>query len=140
MRYFKTRKLETEGTPPAIIVTKHRVTIAFLCLQRLFLWPSDETIFVKQFSLDIIKSEFANKEKLNFNDSLCQAIFEIFQIRTKYARLERMAPLLPSLKHLPSIDTSLVPINKLSSNEKEKHFLKDWKECKLFEINAQQDS
>ena len=46
----------------------------------------------KRFSVGSMKSEFGNPFILNFNDFLWLAIFEIFQICTKHARLERVYP------------------------------------------------
>ena len=77
---------------------------------------------------------------MSFNDSLKQAIFEIFEVRTNCARLERILPPFPSLKHLEEIDPSFITINKLSNNEIREIFCEELKlMCKLFEINAQED-
>ena len=45
------------------------------------------------------------------------SIFKIFQIWTKYGRLEQIPPPFPHLKHLQAIYPSFVTITKLSSNE-----------------------
>ena len=67
-------------------------------------------------------------------------MFEIFEVRTNCARLERKLPPFPSLKHLEEIDPSSITINKLSNNEIRETFCEELKlMCKLFEINAQQD-
>ena len=60
---------------------------------------------------------------MNFNDSLLQAIFEIFHIGKKDARLERIPPTFHCLKYLQAIDPSFVTIKKLSICEGLK---KDW--------------
>ena len=78
---------------------------------------------------------------MNFNDSLKQAIFEIFEVRTNCARLKRILPPFPSLKHLEEIKPSFITITKLSSNEIRETFCGEELKlmCKRFEINAQQD-
>ena len=80
------------------------------------------------------------KRRLSFNGSFWQAIFEIFQIWTKYARLERIPPPFSYLKNLQAIDASFVIITKISSNEIRETFCEGlrWM-CKLFEKNAEQD-
>ena len=82
--------------------------------------------------MDPIRFEFENKQKIEF-DSLLQAIFEIFHIGKKDARLERIPPTFHCLKYLQAIDPSFVTIKKLSICKGVKCM------CKLFEINAQQD-
>ena len=71
---------------------------------------------VKHYS-DQINLNLDIKKKLNFKDSLRQAIFEIFQIWTKHARLQRIPSTFPYLKHLQAIDPSFLTITKLSSSE-----------------------
>ena len=80
------------------------------------------------------------KRRFNFNDSLWQAICEIFQKRAKYSRLEQIPPPFPYLKHLQVINPSFVTITKLSSNEIRETICEglQWM-CKPFEIKAQQD-
>ena len=65
------------------------------------------------------------------------AIFEIFQIWTRYISLERISPPFPYLKHLQAIEPSF--LTKLSSNEIRETYEGPKLLCKLFEINAQQD-
>ena len=50
--------------------------------------------------------------RLSFDGFLGLKIFEIFQILTKYARLEGIHPMFPYLKHLQSIDHRFVTIIK----------------------------
>ena len=77
---------------------------------------------------------------MNFNDSLWQAIFEIFQIWAKYARLEWVLPQFPYVRHLQAIAPSFETIIKLSSNDKRETFCGGLKwMCNIFEINPQQD-
>ena len=81
------------------------------------------------------------KRNLNFNDSLKQAIFEIFEVRTNCARLERILPPFLFLKHLEEIEPSFITISKLSNNEIRETFCGEELKlmCKLFEMNTQQD-
>ena len=47
--------------------------------------------------------------RLSFDGFLGLKIFEIFQILTKYARLEGIHPIFPYLKHLQSSTIDLLP-------------------------------
>ena len=58
----------------------------------------------KHFSMESIKSKLKNiKRGLGFKDVLRLAMYEIFPIRTNYARLDQIFPTFPYLKHLQAI-------------------------------------
>ena len=67
-------------------------------------------------------------------------IWNITQIWTKYAILERILPYISFLKHLQAIDSSCVTITKPWSNKIGETFCEGLKwTCKLSEKNGQKD-
>ena len=70
--------------------------------------------FVKHITQSNLNFEIKNR--LNFNDFLWQAIFEIFQIRTKYDLLD------PISSYISFYDPSFVTIKKPLSNKTGKTF------------------
>ena len=127
-----------------ILMTIKWVSLSILMTIKWVSWSILMTI--KWVSLSIFPWTQSNlnleiKRNLNFNDSLKQAIFEIFEVRTNCARLERILPPFLFLKHLEEIEPSFITISKLSNNEIRETFCGEELKlmCKLFEINTQQD-
>ena len=91
----RAKKLKIEGTPSAVFAIETPHYNSCFMSPMLFIFMS-----IKWVSLSIFPWTHSNlnleiKKCLNFKDSLWQAIFEIFQICTKYVRLEQIIPLLP---------------------------------------------
>ena len=129
-----------KGTIPAIFVIKTPRYDSCSVLPTKLIFMTIKWVSLSIFPWTQSNLNLEIKRSLNFNDSLKQAIFEIFEVRTNCARLERILPPFPSLKHLEEIDPSSITINKLSNNEIRETFCEELKlMCKLFEINAQQD-
>ena len=66
------------------------------------------------------------KKRLNFNDFLWQATFEMLQIWAKYAILEGISP---DISFFETFASNRPFITKALSNKIGKQFLKDWNEC-----------
>ena len=110
------------------------------CVPNLISFMTMKLVSLSIFPWAQSNPSFKIRRRLNFNDSLWQAIFEIFQIWTKYARLEWVLPQFPYLRHLQAIARSFETITKLSSNDIRETFCWGLKwMCNIFEINPQQD-
>ena len=108
--------------------------LVFLCP---FKWVS--LIFFRGFN-QIWISKLKGWIKVQFDYFLGLIISEIFQIWTKYARLERISIMFPYLKHLQAIDPSFITITKPLSNKIIQTFDEglEWI-WKFFEINGQKN-
>ena len=130
-----------KGTIPAIFVIKTPRYDSCSVLPTKLIFMTIKWVSLSIFPWTQSNLNLEIKRSLNFNDSLKQAIFEIFEVRTNCARLKRILPPFPSLKHLEEIKPSFITITKLSSNEIRETFCGEELKlmCKRFEINAQQD-
>ena len=130
-----------KGTIPAIFVIKTPRYDSCSVLPTKLIFMTIKWVSLSIFPWTQSNLNLEIKRNLNFNDSLKQAIFEIFEVRTNCARLERILPPFLFLKHLEEIEPSFITISKLSNNEIRETFCGEELKlmCKLFEINTQQD-